>query len=134
MSAAAMAQALAPQQRVAGDVLPMSPRTNLSSDELYNRILQSPSGMQQINRAGGVQNMPHNVIPLPPFAPAGKRVANNAYDPVGGNPAWMSQPLRAAGGQFVSPQAPLPVVGPAQYRNGMRAIGMSPPVYNNPQR
>ena len=64
MAAQAMVRALAPQQQVAGQVLPMTPNTGgMNADELYRRILQSPSGMQQLSGMSP-SAVPQNVVPI----------------------------------------------------------------------
>lgn len=113
----------APAQ-VAGQVLPMTPHTNLPASELYDRLLQAPSGVQQLNR---MQSIPPNVVPIPTEATQRMRMSENTAQP-----AWMQQPLRSAGGQYIGAPANLPLAaqGPAMFRNSMRSIGLSPPVYN----
>jgi hypothetical protein len=71
------------------------------------------------------------VAPMPnttnaPAVPP-QQFAQNVPPP---QPAWAGLPLRLPAGQFTSPQGPLQVVGPAQYRNAMRVLGIQPTEYN----
>jgi hypothetical protein len=90
-----------------------------SIDEVVAALLGKNTGGGSIN---GVPNMAGATPPPPP-----QQFAQNASQP---QPAWMGQPLRLPAGQFTSPQGPLQVVGPAQYRNAMRVLGIQPTEYN----
>ena len=51
--------------QLAGDVVPLQIQPNMSVDELYSRILSSPSGMAKIGQMGGLKTMPPNVAVTP---------------------------------------------------------------------
>ena len=72
----------APAQ-VAGQVLPMTPHTNLPASELYDRLLQAPSGVQQLNR---MQSIPPNVVPIPTEATQRMRRVFGAVAAAAGRP------------------------------------------------
>ena len=52
--------------QLAGDVVPLPMNSTMGVDQLYDRILQSPSGMAKILQMGGLKSMPSNVAVTPP--------------------------------------------------------------------
>lgn len=116
-------------QQLAGTVSPMQPNTNIPAQQLYDRVLQQPSGAAAVRQNGGLMNAPPNVVPINPAVQQrmgsipGQQMAENTVD-------WSKLPLRDPRGVFISPQGSLQSIGPAMFRNGMRNIGLKPTEYN----
>lgn len=123
-----------PGSQVAGDVVRpplMMFNSGGSPDDLYSKVLQQPSGAAAIRQQGGAGAKPQNVLPISPSVQQQMGAVSSPMQ-VAENTAvdWQNQPLRTSNGAYTSPNGPLQVIGPAQFRNSMRSIGLKPPEYN----